>query len=152
MLSTDVLKKLPPPPLLVNKNTAGSRVYEMFQRRAVTTLANDIVVEVGLRLLAVSATVVYVLVTGVMMFGAFMRVGGADFFEDDGTNGDHKEPKVDTIEFWSVVGPQIFGVVALVFLISTVLEVVRSGFKAVFVCFVQVRRGWIPSGVELRLL
>ncbi|CAN0421906.1 unnamed protein product, partial [Ectocarpus sp. 12 AP-2014] len=35
-------------------NEAGGRVREMFQRRAVTTLANDIVVEVGLRLLALS--------------------------------------------------------------------------------------------------
>ncbi|CAM9101232.1 unnamed protein product [Scytosiphon promiscuus] len=116
---------------------AGGRVYEMFQRRAVTTLANDIVVEVGLRLLALSATVVYVLVTGVMMFGAFMRVGGAAAFDDGGSSADGKGTKVDTIEFWSVVGPQIFGVVALVFLVKTVLEVVRSGYKAVFVCFVQ---------------
>ncbi|CAB1097817.1 unnamed protein product [Ectocarpus sp. CCAP 1310/34] len=105
-------------------NEAGGRVREMFQRRAVTTLANDIVVEVGLRLLALSATVVYVLLTGVMMFGAFMRVDG-------------DSSMVDSVEFWSIVGPQIFGVVALAFLVSTVLEVVRSGFKAVFVCFVQ---------------
>lgn len=106
----------------------------MFERRTVTTLANDVVVGVGLSLLAVSAVIVYVLVTATMMFGAFMKVGGDSLFNDE----QDASEVVDSVEFWSVVGPQIFGVVALVFLISTVLEVVRSGVKAVFVCFVQV--------------
>lgn len=72
--------------------------------------------------------------TGMIMFGAIMKV-----FNDADESGKDAEQMVDSFEFWSVVGPQIFGVVALAFLVSTVLEVVRSGFKAVFVCFVQVR-------------
>lgn len=71
--------------------------------------------------------------TGMMMFGAFMKV-----FNDAEESGKDADQMVDSIEFWAVAGPQIFGAVALVFLVSTVLEVVRSGFKAVFVCFVQV--------------
>lgn len=71
--------------------------------------------------------------TGMMMFGAVMKV-----FSDADDSGKDVSEMVDSIEFWSVVGPQIFGAVALAFLVSTVLEVVRSGFKAVFVCFVQV--------------
>ncbi len=64
-----------------------------------------------------------------LMFGAYMHL----FDNEDASE------VVDTVEFWSVVGPHIFGAVALAFLVTTVLEVVRSGFKAVFVCFVQVR-------------
>eukprot|EP00752_Nemacystus_decipiens_P002056 g1968.t1 len=116
----------------LNFNEAGSRVKEMFQRRAVTTLANDIVVEVGLTLLALSATLAYVLLTGMIMFGGIMKV-----FSDAEESGKDADEMMDSFEFWTVIGPQIFGVVALVFLVSTVLEVVRSGFKAVFVCFVQ---------------
>lgn len=71
-----------------------------------------------------------------MMFGALMHVGGGALFDDESSK-DASEI-VDTVEFWSVVGPHIFGAVALAFLVTTVLEVVRSGFKAVFVCFVQV--------------
>lgn len=107
----------------------------MFERRTVTTLANDAIVGIGLTLLAVAALAVYGLMTGVMMFGAFMKIGADSML--DSSDADSSDV-VDTVEFWSVVGPQIFGVVALVFLISTVLEVVRSGVKAVFVCFVQV--------------
>lgn len=71
--------------------------------------------------------------TGMMMFGAVMKV-----VSDADESGKDAGEMVDSVEFWSVVGPQIFGAVALAFLVSTVLEVVRSGFKAVFVCFVQV--------------
>lgn len=103
------------------------RVRELFQKRGVTALANDFIVDVGLSLLAVSSAIIYVFIS-LALFAVALDINGGEL------------GGADTVTFWGFIGPLIFGAVACVLLVSTVLEVVRSGFKAVFVCFVQVRQ------------
>lgn len=105
--------------------SAGRRVKQLFRGRAVTTIANDVLVEVGLVLLTVSAATIY---TTLSMIVFSMEVSSSSF----------TATSLNTFEFWSVVGPQIFGLATFFMLIATMCEVVRSGFKTVFVCFVQV--------------
>lgn len=107
------------------KPTAGRRVHELFKRRALTTIANDVVVDFGLSLLAFSASFIYMLVA--------MAVFMASINPDDGHS-------VDAVELVSSLGCLLFGWVACLLFVKTSLEVFRSGFKTVFVCFVQV--GW----------
>lgn len=45
---------------------------------------------------------------------------------------------VETEAWWEVSGPLVISFFVYVAVMVTVLEVVRSSFKAVFVCFVQV--------------
>lgn len=104
---------------------------ELFDKRGVIPLANDIVVEFGLGLLGISMTLVYAAMSMALLF-TFSH------FEEDGALSEADEAKSHPLEFWSLVGPQVFGAVTCMLLLSTVLEVVLSGFKAVFVCFVQV--------------
>ena len=103
------------------KRAARARVRELFEKRGVTTLANDVTLEVACGFIAISAFISYTLASSVAL-GPFLT----------------SESSVDSVEFWSIIGPQIFGLLACFFLIRTVLELARSGYKAVFVCFVQV--------------
>lgn len=88
-----------------------------------TTIANDVVVDFGLGLLAFSASFIYMLVA--------MTVFMASINPSDGKD-------VDAVELLSSLGCLIFGWVACLLFVKTSLEVFRSGFKTVFVCFVQV--------------
>lgn len=103
-------------------NESGRRVHELFKRRALTTIANDVVVDFGLSLLAFSASFIYMLVA--------MAVFMASINPDDGHS-------VDAVELVSSLGCLLFGWVACLLFVKTSLEVFRSGFKTVFVCFVQ---------------
>lgn len=121
----------------MNELAAGRRTRNLFQGRAVNTLANDYLIWNGLCLLTASIFIVFYLV---------------NFFMSPQTNTAMDQTKnlhagkgfspfeiSDTVEFWSVMGPQVFGLVTCLLLTSTALEIVISGYKAVFVCFVQVR-------------
>lgn len=118
----------PPPPTTyalgaILHKSAGQRVRELFERRGVTAVANDLIVETGLRLLALSATVAYFLIS--LSLISILNMSALR--------------SMDTISFWLYVLPLIFGFASCLLFVSTALEVVRSGFKAVFVCYVQVR-------------
>lgn len=96
---------------------------KLFQRRGVTALANDTVVDVGLTMLAMALTLgymyaLYLLVWLLIALAVVMRFGGI------------------VLIFLLFAG--VFGYLACGLVIATTLEVVRSGFKTVFVCFVQV--------------
>ena len=88
-----------------------------------TTIANDVVVDFGLGLLAFSASFIYMLVA--------MLVLNASVTPGEGQN-------VDAVELFALLGCLLFGWVACVLFVMTSLEVFRSGFKTVFVCFIQV--------------
>lgn len=122
---------------LINEYTAKCRVRELFERRIVTTLANDIIISVGLSLLAASAIIVYVLVDICFFSIVLLQV----FSENKG------------IEWYAALNPilllnnqryfyldvyQVVGYITCLLVVLNVLEVVNSGYKAVFVCFVQV--------------
>lgn len=104
---------------------------ELFFRRGVIPLANDGILAFGLRALAASATFAYVLIS-------FVLLGTFAYFDEDGESSKAGNGNSDDLEFWSLLGAHIFGAVTCMLLLGTVLEVLRSGFKAVFVCFVQV--------------
>lgn len=72
-------------------------------------------VDIGLSLFAVAAAVVYVMASWVLIV-AFSAIGSG----------------ITMLLF------TFFGFIVCLIAISTTLEVMRSGFKAVFVCFVQV--------------
>lgn len=112
-------------------------VRELFQKRGVTALANDVIVDMGLSLVAISAAILYCVIASTLFVIAFeINIGG--LYDD--MNGSNFGG-ADSVRFWGLFGPLIFGSLACVLLISTMLEVLRSGFKAIFVCFVQVRQG-----------
>lgn len=105
---------------------------ELFKRHAVTTLANDVVVDFGLALLAISATVIYEVCSVASVVGFLV-------LKAQGNNGGNDSHAfADTMELWFIVGYQVFGLATCLLLVFTFLEVVKSGYKAVFVCFVQV--------------
>ena len=105
------------------RTTAGRRVHELFKRRALTTIANDVVVDFGLRLLTFSASFIYVFVALTVFIASI-------------SHGDNED--VDMVEVVSSLICLLFGWVACLLFVKTSLEVFRSGFKTVFVCFVQV--------------
>lgn len=100
--------------------TASSRVGELFQKRGVTTLANDTAVHIALSMLGVFAALIYVVVA--FCLALLLTVSSV----------------VETKAWWGVSGPLVISIFVYVAVMVTVLEVVRSSFKAVFVCFVQV--------------
>eukprot|EP00904_Undaria_pinnatifida_P009366 jgi/Undpi1/555/HiC_scaffold_10.g04019.m1 len=103
-------------------NESGRRVHELFKRRALTTIANDVVVDFGLRLLTFSASFIYVFVALTVFIASI-------------SHGDNED--VDMVEVVSSLICLLFGWVACLLFVKTSLEVFRSGFKTVFVCFVQ---------------
>ncbi|CAN0166641.1 unnamed protein product, partial [Ectocarpus fasciculatus] len=98
---------------------ANQRVSELFRRRGVTTIANDIVVDVGLTAICVGLTVCFlafaylVIMANGVVFGGTFLVGFVAY------------------------GTFLFGSFMVAFVVATTVEVLRSSFKAVFVCFVQ---------------
>ncbi|CAM9494927.1 unnamed protein product [Ectocarpus sp. 4 AP-2014] len=96
---------------------AGQRVSELFRRRGVTTIANDIVVDVGLTAVCAGLTVCF-LCLAYLVITVTHRVLGGTF----------------------LVGVYViflFSPFLVAFVVATTVEVLRSSFKAVFVCFVQ---------------
>ena len=112
-------RPLPPTSL----SSAGNRVSQLFLSRGVTTIANDTVVDFGLTLFALAATLVY-------MMSAYLVYLASSYAS--------RLASWETGGLVAVMYPAAFGFLACVIVISTTLEVVRSSFKAVFVCFVQV--------------
>lgn len=110
--------------------TAGHRVGELFRQRGMTAIANDTVVDIGLTMLAIATSVVY-MATAIAANMAVMLAYSAlpELAEGGGAYSQF---------FLTFLASVLYGFVACVIIISTMLEVVRSGFKAVFVCFVQV--------------
>lgn len=104
-----------PPPA-----TASSRAGELFLKRGVTTLANDAMVSAGLFMLGVLATLVAV---DVMLLVESLL---AYLFPNE------------TVVWMVLFGPCMIGLYVYVTVVFTVLHVVHTSFKAVFVCFVQV--------------
>ncbi|CAN0331947.1 unnamed protein product [Ectocarpus sp. 6 AP-2014] len=95
------------------------RVHELFQRRGITMIANDGIVSAGLFLLTMGLMSTYL----VVVCSSMVMLTGAPF------SG-------------SLVALIMFVVVVFVFVpvavcVSTTMSVLRSGHKAVFVCFVQ---------------
>lgn len=94
------------------------RVTELFRERGLTVILNDAVVAIGLALLVVGQTVVYLAVVMVVTI----------VFVDFSFNG---------MSFWTLIFAALFlGPIVILFWIN--MEVVRSSHKAVVVCFVQV--------------
>lgn len=106
-------------PAVLENNTAGQRVSELFRRRGVTTIANDIVVDVGLTAVCAGLTVCF-LCLAYLVIAVTERALGGTF----------------------LVGVYViflFSPFLVAFVVATTVEVLRSSFKAVFVCFVQVQ-------------
>ena len=110
-----------PPPAL-------RRVEELFRQRGTTVIANDTFVNLGLYLLGVGMAVFYVaaLSLALVIFTDF------SFRDVGGGVGD-----MGLLKILLVVG--LFLTVPAV-VILTILQVVRSSQKAIFVCLVQVIR------------
>ncbi|CAM9400191.1 unnamed protein product [Ectocarpus fasciculatus] len=103
----------------LNFSEALRRVHELFQRRGITMIANDAVVRVGLFLLSIALMASYLVVA----CSSLVMVTGTQF---SGT--------LDGLIMFVVV-LLVFVPVAICF--STTMSVLRSGHKAVFVCFIQ---------------
>lgn len=88
-----------------------------------TTVANDITVDTGLAVLVVGVTVCYA-VTASVLLQVVVKLFGSP------SGGGFLVTEIFAIVFVS------FFLVAIV--VGTSVEVLRSAFKAVFVCFVQV--------------
>lgn len=104
-----------PPPA-----TAWSRVRELFQKRGVTVLANDTILSVGLSMLGVFATLIYAIV--MLLVGSLLAHSSAD----------------KTVVWPAVFGSFMVGLYVYIIVVFTVIRVVHTSFKAVFICFVQV--------------
>lgn len=89
----------------------------MFVRRGVTSLANDLIALLATCLLMLSTLLAFDKVMDEMLQSLLVTV---------------------KLSF-QVLAPIVFGKVAFLFVIATVVEVVRSAVKAVLVCFIQVR-------------
>lgn len=88
-----------------------------------TTVANDIIVDAGLSVLVVAVTVCYVTAAS-LLFQAIVKVVGSSLGGGFVVMG-----------FFVTAFVSYFLVVIVV---GTTVDVLRSAFKAVFLCFVQV--------------
>ncbi len=91
---------------------------ELFKRRGVTTIANDTVLDIGLTTLVLGATAAYLAAAYLVLLLAGSVLGGLG-------------------------GTLVFAVLVLSWVVvnvimATTIQVLRSSFRAVFVCFVQV--------------
>jgi len=117
-------KRLLPPPMssyLVTSPlfvSAGHRVLELFKRRGITTIANDTVLDIGLTALVLGTTVAYLGAAYLLLLLAGSVLGGL---------GGILVVAVLVLS-WFVVNA----------IMATTIQVLRSSFRAVFVCFVQV--------------
>lgn len=88
-----------------------------------TTIANDAVVDIGLAGVVLGATMLY-------LFAVFLVLTAVS----DVLHGNTSLSGIFGTFVWVVSGSYVL--VAIV--VATTLEALRSGVKAVFVCFVQV--------------
>ncbi|CAM9948976.1 unnamed protein product [Ectocarpus sp. 8 AP-2014] len=95
------------------------RVHELFQRRGITMIANDGIVGVGLFLLTMGLISTYL----VVVCWSLVMLMGVQF-----------SGSLDGLIMFVVV---VFVFVPVAVCFSTTMSVLRSGHKAVFVCFVQ---------------
>lgn len=114
--------------------SAGHRVLELFKRRGVTTIANDTVLDIGLTALVLGATAAYLAAAYLLLLLVGSVLGGL---------GGVLVVAVLVLS-WFVVNV----------IMATTIQVLRSSFRAVFVCFVQVTRSpvcrrpiVVPGGV-----
>lgn len=109
-----------PPPPHQPPETAGHRVSELFKRRGVTAIANDSVVDVGLSALVFGAALCHLGAVYLLLYlvGDVLGMRG-----------------------WASTTSLVVLFCSYFFvtiLAATTVEVLRSSYKAVFVCFVQV--------------
>ncbi|CAM9643374.1 unnamed protein product [Pylaiella littoralis] len=101
---------------------AGRRVSELFRKRGVTTVANDVIVDAGLAALVLGATVCYVAVAsalGQVVVKLSGSSSGGGFLVQE------------------TVAMVVVSYLLVTVIVGTTVEVLRSAFKAVFLCFVQ---------------
>ncbi|CAN0274661.1 unnamed protein product [Scytosiphon promiscuus] len=101
---------------------AGQRVSELFRRRGVTTIANDVVVDIGLAGVVLGATMLYWVVAILLLALVSDTIHGDALLSD---------------VFWAALRLVCWSYLLVVIVVATTLEALKSGVKAVFVCFVQ---------------
>ncbi|CBJ28581.1 conserved unknown protein [Ectocarpus siliculosus] len=99
------------------------RAHELFQRRGITMIANDGIVSAGLFLLTMGLMSTYVVVVWSMVWSSMVMSMGAQFS--------------GSLFFFIMSVVVVFFFVPVAVCFSTTMSVLRSGRKAVFVCFVQ---------------
>lgn len=91
-----------------------------------TTIANDMIVDAGLTVIVVGVTVFYLVAAFVLRWLVAVPFGSPS-----------DTPFVAEI-YWIVA----LSYILVAIIVGTTVEVLRSSFKAVFVCFVQVKLYW----------
>ncbi|CAM9256058.1 unnamed protein product, partial [Hapterophycus canaliculatus] len=101
---------------------AGQRVSELFRKRGMITIANDAVVDIGLAGVVLGATLLYSIAAFFVLIAISDTLYGNAYLSP---------------VFGTAIRDVCCSYVLVAVVVATALEVLRSGVKAVFVCFVQ---------------